>query len=124
MCSFVGLYIALAVATDLATKQWIAAITTGLFLYVGLADMVGVRPDKPTAALLKEAPNFPLLLALASHPGPHQPQEALADVPPAERWPADGLGHSVAALAFRRENQLLDTPARRAGLFSSVLMYD
>ncbi|CAG10810.1 unnamed protein product, partial [Tetraodon nigroviridis] len=124
MCSFVGLYIALAVATDLATKQWIAAITTGLFLYVGLADMVGVRPDKPTAALLKEAPNFPLLLALASHPGPHQPREALADVPPAERWPADGLGHSVAALAFRRENQLLDTPARRAGLFSSVLMYD
>lgn len=40
MTSFVGLYIALSVATDLATKQWIAAITAGLFLYVGLADMV------------------------------------------------------------------------------------
>uniref|UniRef100_A0A3Q3XKA4 Zinc transporter ZIP4 N-terminal domain-containing protein n=1 Tax=Mola mola TaxID=94237 RepID=A0A3Q3XKA4_MOLML len=40
MVSFVGLYIALSVATDLATKQWIAAITTGLFLYVGLADML------------------------------------------------------------------------------------
>ncbi|XP_054620172.1 zinc transporter ZIP4 isoform X2 [Dunckerocampus dactyliophorus] len=38
--SFVGLYIALTVATDLATKQWIAAITAGLFLYVGLADML------------------------------------------------------------------------------------
>lgn len=44
MCSFAGLYIALAVASDLATKQWIAALTAGLFLYVGLADMVSVRP--------------------------------------------------------------------------------
>lgn len=40
LTSFIGLYIALSVATDLATKQWIAAITTGLFLYVGLADML------------------------------------------------------------------------------------
>uniref|UniRef100_UPI0037E83D9E zinc transporter ZIP4 n=1 Tax=Semicossyphus pulcher TaxID=241346 RepID=UPI0037E83D9E len=40
MTSFVGLYIALSVATDLATKQWIAAVTAGLFLYVGLADML------------------------------------------------------------------------------------
>nr|XP_057904070.1 zinc transporter ZIP4 isoform X2 [Doryrhamphus excisus] len=40
MSSFVGLYVALAVATDLATKQWIAAVTAGLFLYVGLADML------------------------------------------------------------------------------------
>ncbi|XP_061520889.1 zinc transporter ZIP4 isoform X1 [Phycodurus eques] len=40
MTSFVGLYIALSVATDLATTQWIAALTAGLFLYVGLADML------------------------------------------------------------------------------------
>ncbi|XP_067468941.1 zinc transporter ZIP4 [Thunnus thynnus] len=40
MTSFIGLYVALSVATDLATKQWIAAITAGLFLYVGLADML------------------------------------------------------------------------------------
>lgn len=40
MTSFVGLYIALNVATDIATQQWIAAVTAGLFLYVGLADMV------------------------------------------------------------------------------------
>ncbi|KAL7382111.1 hypothetical protein ABVT39_017102 [Epinephelus coioides] len=40
MTSFIGVYIALSVATDLATKQWIAAITAGLFLYVGLADML------------------------------------------------------------------------------------
>lgn len=42
MTSFIGLYIALNVATDLATQQWIAAVTAGLFLYVGLADMVRV----------------------------------------------------------------------------------
>ncbi|KAM7384380.1 hypothetical protein PAMA_011639 [Pampus argenteus] len=51
MTSFIGLYIALSVATDLATKQWIAAITAGLFLYVGLADMlptmVHVNHKKP-----------------------------------------------------------------------------
>ncbi|XP_035476816.2 zinc transporter ZIP4 [Scophthalmus maximus] len=40
MTSFIGMYIALSIATDLATKQWIAAITAGLFLYVGLADML------------------------------------------------------------------------------------
>lgn len=50
MFSFVGLYIALAVASDLATKQWIAAVTAGLFLYVGLADMVSVRRHTPAAA--------------------------------------------------------------------------
>ncbi|XP_060948894.1 zinc transporter ZIP4 [Limanda limanda] len=40
MTSFIGLYIALSVATNLATQQWIAAVTSGLFLYVGLADML------------------------------------------------------------------------------------
>ncbi|XP_072303979.1 zinc transporter ZIP4 [Eucyclogobius newberryi] len=40
MTSFFGLYIALSLATDLATQQWIAAVTAGLFLYVGLADML------------------------------------------------------------------------------------
>lgn len=45
MISFVGLYIGLSVATDLATKQWIAALTAGLFLYVGLADMVSVSQN-------------------------------------------------------------------------------
>lgn len=42
LTSFIGMYIALSVATDLATKQWIAAVTAGLFLYVGLADMVSI----------------------------------------------------------------------------------
>uniref|UniRef100_A0A8C5DJL3 Zinc transporter ZIP4 n=1 Tax=Gouania willdenowi TaxID=441366 RepID=A0A8C5DJL3_GOUWI len=51
MTSYIGLYIALSVATDLASKQWIAAITSGLFLYVGLADMLPtmlhIRYKKP-----------------------------------------------------------------------------
>lgn len=42
MTSFIGLYISLSIATDAATKEWIAAVTAGLFLYVGLADMVCV----------------------------------------------------------------------------------
>lgn len=46
MTSFVGLYIALSVATDLATQQWIAAFIAGLFLYVGLADMVYMCANK------------------------------------------------------------------------------
>uniref|UniRef100_A0A4W4EJ98 Solute carrier family 39 member 4 n=2 Tax=Electrophorus electricus TaxID=8005 RepID=A0A4W4EJ98_ELEEL len=40
LTSFIGLYIALSVSTDTAAKEWIAAVTTGLFLYVGLADML------------------------------------------------------------------------------------
>uniref|UniRef100_A0A8C9VRZ1 Zinc transporter ZIP4 n=1 Tax=Scleropages formosus TaxID=113540 RepID=A0A8C9VRZ1_SCLFO len=40
MTSFIGLYISLSVSTDPAAKDWIAAITAGLFLYVGLADML------------------------------------------------------------------------------------
>ncbi|XP_029023786.1 zinc transporter ZIP4-like isoform X2 [Betta splendens] len=40
MTSFVGLYIALSVATDAAAQHWIGAVAAGLFLYVGLADML------------------------------------------------------------------------------------
>ncbi|MED6260887.1 hypothetical protein ATANTOWER_030796 [Ataeniobius toweri] len=40
LTSFIGLYISLSVATDFATQQWIGAIAAGLFLYVGLADML------------------------------------------------------------------------------------
>ncbi|XP_054910047.1 zinc transporter ZIP4 [Poeciliopsis prolifica] len=51
LTSFIGLYISLSVATDLATQQWIGAIAAGLFLYIGLADMlptlVHVSSKKP-----------------------------------------------------------------------------
>ncbi|TSO47176.1 Zinc transporter ZIP4 [Bagarius yarrelli] len=40
LTSFIGLYIALSISTDSAATEWIAAITAGLFLYVGLADML------------------------------------------------------------------------------------
>ncbi|XP_043993575.1 zinc transporter ZIP4 isoform X1 [Gambusia affinis] len=40
LTSFIGLYISLSVATDLATQQWIGAVAAGLFLYIGLADML------------------------------------------------------------------------------------
>ncbi|XP_065137634.1 zinc transporter ZIP4 [Paramisgurnus dabryanus] len=40
LTSFIGLYIALSVSTETIAKEWISAVTTGLFLYVGLADML------------------------------------------------------------------------------------
>ncbi|KAM6972985.1 zinc transporter ZIP4 [Aplochiton taeniatus] len=40
LTSFIGLFISLSIATDASTQQWIGAITAGLFLYVGLADML------------------------------------------------------------------------------------
>ncbi|XP_051992482.1 zinc transporter ZIP4-like isoform X2 [Xyrauchen texanus] len=40
LTSFIGLYIALSVSTETVAPEWISAVTTGLFLYVGLADML------------------------------------------------------------------------------------
>ncbi|XP_051519413.1 zinc transporter ZIP4-like [Myxocyprinus asiaticus] len=40
LTSFFGLYIALSVSTETVATEWISAVTTGLFLYVGLADML------------------------------------------------------------------------------------
>ncbi|XP_056597362.1 zinc transporter ZIP4 [Triplophysa dalaica] len=40
LTSFIGLYIALTVSTESVATEWISAITAGLFLYVGLADML------------------------------------------------------------------------------------
>ena len=35
-----GLYIGLATAADELVKQWMVAITPGMFLYISLVDMV------------------------------------------------------------------------------------
>ncbi|XP_043089074.1 zinc transporter ZIP4 [Puntigrus tetrazona] len=40
LTSFVGLYIALSISAETVAKEWISAVTAGLFLYVGLADML------------------------------------------------------------------------------------
>ncbi|MBN3303470.1 S39A4 protein, partial [Amia calva] len=40
LTSFIGLYIALSVSTNQIAKEWISAITAGLFLYVALVDML------------------------------------------------------------------------------------
>ncbi|KAA0709930.1 Zinc transporter ZIP4 [Triplophysa tibetana] len=40
LTSFIGLYIALSVSTHTDAPQWISAFTAGLFLYVGLVDML------------------------------------------------------------------------------------
>ncbi|KAG2465115.1 zinc transporter ZIP4 isoform X2 [Polypterus senegalus] len=40
LTSFIGLYIALSVSVNQTAQEWIFTITTGLFLYVALADML------------------------------------------------------------------------------------
>lgn len=39
---FLGFYIGIAVGSTLVTRQWILSMTAGMFLYVGLVDMVSV----------------------------------------------------------------------------------
>ncbi|XP_060798221.1 zinc transporter ZIP4 [Neoarius graeffei] len=56
LISFIGLYIALSIPTNTAANEWIAAVTTGLFLFVGLADMLPtmmhMESKKPWLTLL------------------------------------------------------------------------
>nr|XP_022289112.1 zinc transporter ZIP10-like [Crassostrea virginica] len=40
LTAFIGLYIGVSVSTDNTVRQWIFAITAGLFLYIALADMM------------------------------------------------------------------------------------
>lgn len=42
LTSFAGLYLGIALATTEIARQWIFAVTAGMFLYVALADMVSI----------------------------------------------------------------------------------
>jgi len=40
LTAFIGLYVGLSVSADVTVRQWIFAVTAGLFIYVALVDMV------------------------------------------------------------------------------------
>jgi len=44
LTAFIGLYIGLSISTEVTVRQWIFAVTAGLFIYIALADMVCIAP--------------------------------------------------------------------------------
>lgn len=110
LTSFIGLYIALSVSTESVATEWISAVTAGLFLYVGLADMVrGVslceRVDFNVFCKVY-VDDFSSLCLVAVY-GPRGQPETLADVSPAEFGPFKRLGHFVAPVFLWRSDRRL-----------------
>lgn len=55
LTAFIGLYIALSVATGEEFEAWIFTVATGLFLYVALCDMVSGEGPAPHLELVRQA---------------------------------------------------------------------
>lgn len=100
MTSFFGLYIALSVATDVVTQQWIAAVTAGLFLYVGLADMVSRENTSKTIRRTEALTFLSHSSSTAPNAGPHRPQKTLDDVSAAKCGAPEWMGHPIGAIAI------------------------
>ncbi|KAK3607819.1 hypothetical protein CHS0354_031319 [Potamilus streckersoni] len=54
LTAVIGLYIGLAVSTNLEVRFWIFAITAGLFLYISLTDMIPMMVHKETETPMLE----------------------------------------------------------------------
>ncbi|XP_002733115.1 zinc transporter ZIP12-like, partial [Saccoglossus kowalevskii] len=66
MCAFIGLYIGLSIGADESARQWIFAITAGIFLYIALVDLMPeishYQSDKPVLTFILQ--NMGIILGI------------------------------------------------------------